>query len=198
MKKMKLFIVMAMVLTLVSGCAESSALIRASGASIRTDIFEELSDGGTVPQGYADLRMVCSLKTHQPGLYSAKNMDIHGTPEYRLLVNVDGQAVQLQGALREENGSHGPRDPEAGDGIRYLFLKKLRLKAGTHKVVVGIPADGIAEEYEVTLADGSSNSLVLEPVYRGGQEKRRPGLYGVTSFKEGVRGLRGILNNKPL
>lgn len=195
MKKMNLlFLVTAA--TLISGCADSSALIRKSSASIRTDVFKELADGGTVPAGYADLRVVSSLKTHLPGIYSAS--DIHGTPEYRLLVNIDGQVAQLQGSLSKENDSSGLRDPEAGEGIRYRFEKKLRLRAGTHRVVIAIPADDIAEEREFTLPEGSSNSLVLEPVYKGAPSKRRPAVYGVTSFKEGIRGFRVLLNGKSL
>ena len=196
MKKMNLILLITAV-ALVSGCADSSTLIKKSSSSLRGDVFEELTDGGTVPQGYADLRITSSLKTHKPGIYSAK--DIHGTPDYRMLLNIDGQAVQLQGSLREENvEQRGLRDEEAGEGIRYLFEKKLRSKAGTHKIVIAIPADDLAVEREITLPEGSSNSLVLEPIYRGASVKRRPGFYGVKSFKEGIGGLRVLLNGKPI
>jgi hypothetical protein len=194
-KTNSLFLVIAVIL--ISGCADSSALIRKSSTSVRSDVFRELTDGGPVLEGDADLRISFSLKTHMPGIYSAK--DIHGTPDYKLLLNVDGQAVQLQGSLREENTeSRELRDPEAGQGIRYRFSGNLRLKAGTHMIVIAIPADDIAVELEITLPEGSSNSLVLEPMYRTAPGKRRPGFYGVTSFYEGITGVRVVLNGKYL
>ncbi|KAF0220105.1 MAG: hypothetical protein FD174_1550 [Geobacteraceae bacterium] len=196
MKKINLlFLVMAV--TLISGCADSSALIRKSSTSVRSDVFQELTDGGPVPQGHADLRISFSLKTHKPGIYSAK--DIHGTPDYKLLLNVDGQAVQLQDSLSEENTEpRGLQNPEAGEGIRYRFGGNLRLKTGTHKVVIAIPADDLAVEREISLPEGSSNSLVLEPVYKAIPGKQRPGFYGLTSFKEGIKGFRVVLNGKPI
>ena len=196
MTKINLLVII-MALIVIGGCASSSALIRTSNISTRSDVFEELSNGGLVPPGYADLRVASSLKTHKPGIYSAK--DIHGTSDYKLLLNIDGQAVQLQGSLQEENsGSNGLRDVEAGEGTRYRFNKKLRLKSGTHKVILAIPADDLAVERVITLAEGSSNSLVLEPVYRQTPGKRRPGFYGKTSYKEGIKGISLILNDKPL
>ncbi len=188
-----------MAVTLVNGCANSSALIRASSTSIRTDVFQELANGEIVPPGHADLRIAFSLKTHRPGVYSAR--DIHGTPDYRLLLNIDGQAIQLPGSLREENiEPRGLQDPEAGDGIRYRFTSRLRLRAGTHRVVIAMPADDIAEERVITLPEGSSNSLVLEPVYRTAPGKLRPGrgLSGGTTYSEGLRGFRMVLNGKPI
>lgn len=181
----------------MAGCAGSGELIRTASIGTRNDVFQELTDGGTVPQGYADLRIVSSLKTHRPGIYSIK--DIHGTPEYRLLLNIDGQVTQIRGDLREENTeARGIRDPEAGEGIRYRFNKNLRLKAGTHKIVIAIIEDEFAVEREITLAEGGNNTLALEPAYRAAPGKRRPGLYGVTSFKEGIRGVSLILNGKPI
>ena len=195
MKKL-IFLLSLLVVVVVDGCATNPELIRAASIGTRSDVFQESSDGA-MPQGYADLRIVSSLKTHRPGIYSIK--DIHGTPEYRLLLNIDDQATRIQGNLREENSeARGLRDPEAGEGTRYQFSKNLRLKAGTHKIVIAILEDEIAVEQEIALADGSRNSLVLEPSYRAPATKRRPGLYGETSFKQGLKGLRVIFNGKPL
>lgn len=195
MNIMKLLL-LTMTLTVVGGCAESSALIRANSTSMRSDVFEEIANGTIVPKGFADLHFTATLKTHNHGIYSVK--DIHGTSDYKLLLNVDGQAVQLQGSLQLENGeSNGFRDAEAGEGTRYRFNKKLRLKSGTHRVVLAIPADDLAIERVITLAEGSSNTLVLEPVYRQTPVKPRIGI-GKTSYKEGIKGISLILNGKPL
>lgn len=191
MKKTGLFIMMS--LMVLGGCAESSALIKASSTSSRTDIYEELRNGGIVPQGFADMRITATLKTHKPGIYSSS--DIHGTSDYRLLLNIDGQTVLLRGSLQSENSEPMKfADPEAGDGIRYRFSKNLRLKAGTHKIVVALPDDGVAVEREKTLTEGKVNSLVLEPVYSTKTGKRRLETYSTTSFTEGIRSIRLTLN----
>lgn len=185
-----------MALTVLSGCADNSVLIKTGSNSIRSDVFQELSNSGIVPQGYADLRIVSSLKTHKPGIYPFEKKS-HGTPDYRLLVNIDGQAILLQGNPQKENTEpRGLRDPEAGDGIRYRFSKNLRLKAGTHKIIVALPDEEIAIERQISLSDKSNNSLVVEPVYGASPGKQRPGLYGVASFKEGLKRLRLTLNGQ--
>ena len=194
--KRKIILLPLLAITVTSGCAGSPELIRTSSVSTRNDVFQELKDGGSSPAEYADLRIVFSLKTHKPGIYS--RTDVHGTPEYRLLINIDGQAVQLQGNLYKENiEPRGLRDPEAGEGIRYRFSKILRLKAGTHKIVVAIPEDGIAVEREITLSEGNNN-LFLEPVYGSSTDKQRPGFYGVTSFTEGIKSFGVVLNGKSI
>jgi hypothetical protein len=192
MKKLCLLI---LAISLISGCAESSALIKANSTSLRTDVFEELTNGATAPQGYVDVRVTATFKTHKPGIFSAK--DIHGTPDYKLLLNIDGQAVLLQGSLQKENSEPMKLiDPEAGDGIRYRFSKNLRLKAGLHKVVVALPDDEIAIAREITLKEGNHNNLVVEPIYSTKPGKRRLGMYSSTSFSEGIRSLRVMFNGK--
>jgi hypothetical protein len=191
------FLVATIAMMVVSGCASSTALIKASNSSSRSDVFEQISNGGILPPGYADLHISSSLKTHQSGMYSSK--DLHGTSDYKLLVNIDGQAIQLQGALHEEDSeTSGVRDTEVGEGTRYRFNTKLRLRAGVHKVVLALPADDLAVEQQITLTEGNSNHLILEPVYRQSPGKRRPGFYGVTSYKEGIKGIRLILNDNLL
>lgn len=196
MKFGKMFL-LALGLTVITGCAESSALIKANRTSIRTDVFDELTGSASAPQGYVDLRVTSSLKTHNPGIFSAK--DIHGTPDYKLLLNIDGQAVQLQGTLRSENSEPTKLvDPEAGNGIRYRFSKNLRLKAGTHKIVVALPEDEVAVAREITLSEGGLNSLVVEPIYSAVPGKWPPRHLNTRSFKEGIRSLRIMLNGKEI
>lgn len=198
MKKLMISISLLVMTAALYGCAGTGELIRKGSEGSRSDIFVELADGGDIPAGHADLRIASSLKTHKPGIYPMEKKS-HGTPDYRLLVNIDGQAVWLAGSLKDESIEQGSlRDPEAGDGIRYRFSKGIRLRAGTHKVIVAIPEDGIAVERDITLTDGSSNSLVLEPLYGATAGKQRPGFYGVTSFMQGLKGFRMVLNGKPL
>jgi len=176
---------LVIIFTVLNGCAQSSALLKAGSTSVRTDIFQELTNGGPVPGELADLHITATLKTHKPGVYSAK--DLHGTPGYTMLVNVDGQAVVLLGSLQKET-----------DGVRYSFSKDLRLKAGTHSIVVALPADKIAVEKEVTLVKGEMNNLALEPVYGTISEKRRPSASKISSFEEGIRGIALTFNGRSI
>jgi hypothetical protein len=195
MKSFHLMLVMA--LSVLSGCAESSALIRTGSESLRGDVFQELKGGGLVPKGEVELRISSSLKTHKPGTYQMETR-AHGTSSYRMLVNIDGQALQLEGNPQPERTGSDFGDPEGGDGTRYRFSKSVRLKPGTHKIIMAFPDDGVAVTRELTLVDGSSNCLVVKPVYGAIPERRRSGFYGVTSFKEGLKGVRLVLDGRAL
>ena len=176
------------------GCAGEKALIASSARSQRGDVFREQEEGVSLQPGYADLQIASSLKTHNRGKHA--QVDLHGTPGYRLLINIDGQATQIQGIMAAENMEpRGLRDQESGDGARYLFRGLLRLKAGVHRIVVATPADGVAEEREVTLSEGN-NDLVLEPVYGVSPGSWRGGLYGTRSYKEGIKWFRLLLNGR--
>lgn len=189
-------LIITIVLTMISGCANSSRLIKASSTSTRSDIFQETIKGEAIPTGYADMTIYASLKTHEPGAFSAK--DVHGTSEYRLLINIDGQSTHLSGTLSEENIDSRRLMEEAGTGIRYRFKKSIRLKAGAHSIVVASPDDGFAVERQIVLPEGISSELVLEPIYGKISGKQRPGFYGAASFREGLEGVKVILNGKPL
>jgi len=197
MKKLNL-LVFILTLTVLGGCAKSPALLKESSAGLRSGVFEELSNGGgKIPEGFADLRFTATVKTHKPGLFSAK--DLHGTADYPLQLDVDGQTVVLRGALAEENlNPLDQEDPEAGEGIRYQFSKTLRLKPGKHSVIVALPADKIAVEKEITLVEKELNSLALEPIYGRVSEKKRPSSNRVTGFEEGITGIRLTFNGRSI
>lgn len=195
MNKAGLFLMISMMV--LSGCAESTALIKANSTSIRTDVYEELTNGGIVSQGFVNLRITATLKTHKPGIYSAS--DIHGTPDYKLLLNIDGQVLLLRGSIQKENSEpRGLNDPEAGDGIRYRFSNNLRLKAGTHRIVVALPDDGIAIEREINLVEGNVNNLVIKPIYSATPGNKRPASYNNTSFMKGIIGYGLTLNGREI
>lgn len=172
-------------------------LIKSASVTTRDDVFQELPEKAAISAGYADLYILASLKTHKPGIYPFEKKP-HGTADYMLLLNIDGEATPIKGTLKEENSeARFPMDPEAGEGIRYRFGRDLRLKAGTHRVVVAFPDDGVAVEREITLSEGKNN-LVLEPIYGATPGKQRPGFYGITSFKEGIKWFRLKLNGQDI
>ncbi|HBA86461.1 MAG TPA: hypothetical protein DCZ75_00330 [Geobacter sp.] len=188
-------LIFLLTLAAAGGCADRSTLIRTETASHGTAVAEELAKDGSLPQGYAALGITASFKTHadRPSLV----YDPHGTPDFKLLVSIDGQETSLRGALQEEKGgSLDLVDPENGPGIRYRFDKKLRLKAGVHRVVVALPGDGVVLQREISLAEGKVHSLVVEPVYGAKSGKPRPGISNATSFREGIRTLRILLDGQ--
>ncbi|MHC1697624.1 MAG: hypothetical protein AB9919_06110 [Geobacteraceae bacterium] len=192
-----IFLSFAIVLSLgiMAGCAGNNTLVKEMSHSTTQSVFQEIEENVPPVPGYADLRIYSSLKTHKPGAYPMK--DIHGTPDFKLLLNIDGQAVLLRGSVQRENSE--PRklaDPEAGDGIRYRFSKSLRLKAGIHRMVVAFPDDGVVVERNITLSEGSSNDLVLEPIYKTTPGMRRPGFGSTTSFMNGIRDIRLTFNGQ--
>lgn len=181
---------------LTCGCSAGREPIKAGSIGARTGVFREVTAGSPIPQGYADMQVVSSLKTHRQGVYPLRK-DTHGTPDYALLLTIDGQTARIKGASIEENCE--PRrlqDPEAGEGIRYAFRTVVRLKAGTHTVIVASPDDEATVEQEISLAEGSSNSLVLEPIYGPAAQRGLPTYYGPTSFLGGINGFRMVLNGK--
>ncbi len=197
MKKTAVVITLIMALGILTGCAGNQGLIKPMSTSTRQDVFQDYSAATPIPPGYACLRISSSLKTHLPGIYSEK--DIHGTPEYKLLVNIDGQAVQLVGSLREERREPHPlHDPEAGHGMRYHFQTELHLKSGMHKIFISLPFDDVAVNREIDLTAEKCNILLLDPVYRLARDKQRIGFYTHTSFQGGIRGFRMIYNGKNL
>lgn len=193
---MKMLVALLLIpLALLVGCAESSALIKQTATGIRNDVFVEETNGGAVPQGFVDLHVTGSFKTHRAGVYSAT--DPHGTPGYQLQLNVDGQAVVLSGELHAEKlSAQQMGDPETGAGVRYRFRKVVRLKAGTHRISLSLPADKISITKEVTLDEGKENRLVFEPVYGRVMEKKRPSANRTTGFQEGIRTIVLTLNGR--
>ncbi|OGP34564.1 MAG: hypothetical protein A2X88_07445 [Deltaproteobacteria bacterium GWC2_65_14] len=185
----------------IAGCTGTGEMIRSRSAGVRRDVFEELRERTPIPKGHADLRIVSSLKIHRPGYYPFDDKT-HGTPDYMLLVNIDGQAIRVKATLKEEGIEPGkPGTQETGEGIRYLFGKDLRLKAGVHRLFIALPEDGVAIEKEILLKDGSDNILRLEPVYRSAKKAGvRNSVYikGEPSFARGIQGFVVRLNDQTL
>lgn len=194
---MRICLMLIVSVFLFSGLAECSVPPGANATGVRNDAPERTSGSGSVLEGMSDLLITASLKTHKPGIHAVS--DIHGTPDYRMLLNIDGEVLTVNGQLFEEKRE--PKnllDPEAGDGVRYLFRENLRLKAGHHSLVVTLHGDDFEAHGTVMLEAGSTNHLVLEPRYRAAPGKKRLGLYGAPGFTEGLKGFYLILNGRTL
>ena len=163
-------------------------------------VFREAFDGVPIPSGYAELTIVLSLKTHKPGIYLFGNK-LKGTPDYALLISIDGQKTVIKGELVEEKSDpKGLYDPEAGEGIRYIYEKDLLLKPGKHRLVLAIQGESFVVERELTIKDKTNNILRLEPIYRSsnpaGTHGRGPQTY--SSFMSGIEGFWVYMNDRAI
>lgn len=170
------------------GCGATAGEIQRKSESSKADIFAEIRDGETMPKGFAELRIKANIKTHVEGYYIGESKkSLHGKQGYPFLVNIDGQAVvwKVEGVKDskpkyKEDGKTS-RDPEAGEGMKYTLDRRVRLRAGSHKVFFGLPEDNYSAGVEITLSEGGAYVLEFKPVYR---TKRIP--TRIPTFLEGI------------
>jgi hypothetical protein len=160
------------VVAILAGCGATTREITRMSQSERTDVFTEIVSEGPIPAGYADMVIRASLKTPLAGYYPLESKRTsHGKEIYPFLVNIDGQAVlwQVEGRknlLPEYVDGKTSRDPEAGEGMKYVLEKKIRLALGSHKVFFGLPDELYYTTVDISLRSGGLCVLELKPVYR--------------------------------
>jgi hypothetical protein len=166
-----ILIVVVAALGLVVGCGGSVKMINAKSQSEKADVFQERPGGESIPAGYADLVIKASIKTHREGYYAGESKDsAHGKEAYPFLINIDGQAVlwKINGEkhqLPKYVEGKTSRDPEAGNGMKYVLEKKVRLRAGTHKIFFGLPEEPYYTEADITVASENAYVLEFKPKY---------------------------------
>jgi hypothetical protein len=197
---MKYTILSSLVLMMALGGCWTKDIDKMMGKETRSDVFQNTEWRELIPSGFAELTIVSSFKTHEPGIYPYGNK-VKGTPDYVLLLNIDGQNERVKGHLSEEKSeSKGLVDAEAGKGIRYFFKKEILLAAGTHRVLLSLPEDKVVVIRKLTLKDGTSNTLRLKPIYRSSnpEGRRGRGFSGCSSFMAGIVGFWVYLNGSTI
>jgi len=195
--KRAIFLLLA-VMVFVTGCAEDT--LEMMSRDTRKDVFRETSRFAPIPEGYAELTIISCLKTHKPGIYPYGSK-VKGTPDYVMLINIDGQSEVVKGYLSKENSEpRGIYDAEAGEGMRYLFKKEIMLTAGSHRLLLALPEERVVVKRDMTLKDGTANTLRLEPIYRSINLQRSPGRgsLGSSSFMAGIEGFWVYLNGSAI
>jgi len=188
MNKIISVVFMLILAGMLVGCGATARKISRLSQSQHSDVFSEISGSGEVQAGSADLIIRANIKTHAEGYFAFESRDsLHGKSGYPFLVNIDGQAAtwKVDGVKDvkpkyDQNGKTS-RDPEAGDGVLYQLEKKVRLKAGTHKIYFSLPEEPYLLETEVTLKDGAQHVMELKPIYR---YKTRP--IRIETFLKGI------------
>jgi hypothetical protein len=157
----------------LAGCGTTSKEIHSKSQSQRTDVFVEIKSGETLPKGFAKLLMKANIKTPLAGYYiSESKASLHGKPGYPFLVNIDGQAVlwKVDGVTESrpayDNDSKTSHDPEAKEGMKYVLEKSVRLRAGQHRIFLGLPEENYSTSVDIVLKDGEEALLEYKPIYR--------------------------------
>jgi len=184
-----------MILILI-GCGAAAKEIRIKTQTERTDVFTEVKNTDALSQGFAVLTIKATIKTHLEGYYVLESKDSpHGKPGYPFLINIDGQAEtwkvdgQKESLPLYDKDGKTSHDPDAGEGIKYVLEKKIGLRAGTHKVFLGLPADDSFREVEITLKEGDPATLEFKPVYKYKTRHTR-----IPTFSGGIKEFKVYLN----
>ena len=91
----------------------------------------------------------------------------HGGPFYHFVMNIDGQAVTWKVPGQRENIPvvRDRHSQDEGDGMKYALEKKIRLRAGTHQIFLGVPEENSTKTVTVNLQEGKSYTLEFRPIY---------------------------------
>jgi hypothetical protein len=178
------------------GCGAAAKEIRVKTQTERTDVFTEIRNADVPSRGFAVLTIKATIKTNLPGYYEFESKDsLHEKPGYPFLINIDGQAETWKVDGRKESmplydkDGKTSRDPDAGEGVKYVLEKKVGLRAGTHKVFLGLPADGYSKEVEIRLEEGNTYMLKFIPVYNYKAQPTR-----IPAFRRGIKEFKVCLN----
>lgn len=179
-------IITALVLVIAfSGCATTiKKEIAMKTQSERTDVFQEIAVEAVPQPRFSDLAVKASLK---------KLLDKQ--TEDAFLLNIDGQSVtwNIMGHMEKapEYDEKGQPNPERGEGMKYILTKNLRLKPGSHKIFLALPAENVSKELSITLKDGDTVALEFKPIYL---RSRHP----MQHFRNGIFLFEVFMNGKPV
>jgi hypothetical protein len=169
MKKMMFSTLMVALLILAANCGTAREQIWAQPATSQEEVFQEIAATGSPPAGFADVLVKASLKTHLSGegtLLESGNHP-HGKEFYHFILNIDGQGVTWKVPGQRENIPvvRDRHTPDEGNGIKYALEKKIRLRAGAHRVVLDVPEENSTKTVTVNLQQGQSYTLEFLPIY---------------------------------
>ncbi len=185
MKNMMRVVLLVSLAIIFTNCGAAREQIRTQSVTEREGVFQEVATAEGPPAGFADVVIKASLKTHLPGkgtlLESGDSP--HGGPFYSFVLNIDGQAVTWKVPGQRENIPvlRDRHSQEEGDGMKYGLEKRIRLRAGTHRIFLGVSEEDYTKTVTVNLQEGKSYTLEFQPIYpryKQGHPAFRLGLLG--------------------
>ncbi|MRR17963.1 MAG: hypothetical protein EG826_16060 [Deltaproteobacteria bacterium] len=200
MRRIMTIAFIGMLILTAAGCAASGKIIKQKAQSERTDIFTEIGNHNESQQGFAVLNIKATIKTHLEGYYFLESQELMcGKRDYPILINISGQARtwRLEGekeALPRYGGDGSTSlDPDAGEGVKYVLEKKLRMPVGAHKVFIGLPNEEYFKEVIIDLREGKTQALEFRPIYK---YKTHP--VRIPTFMRGIEKFAVYLNGESL
>jgi len=181
MKKLNL-VVGVFVISLLAGCAGNREAVQKASVETRQDIFQVVRNTPGVP-GKALLEIEFPVKTFRARIVNTYIK--HSDPPYTVLVNIDGQSLELAADPVLEDLPGDFRDnPEAGTGWKYNFKKTLLLDPGFHQIMIAVPLSGVAFAKDLNLTTGE-NKLRITPAYNTSVARHQ----NYPRFSHGLQGL---------
>jgi hypothetical protein len=173
----------------LAACAgNNSAMIRQ-----RKDVFQVVNEDSGGADGVF-VTISASIKTHNKESGVLFEQAKHGSDDYLLVIDINGQSLGLPVQTNEETTNTDPQiDPESGTGLRYNYKATLRMQPGRYTVTVSLPTESVTASQEVQISDNSRN-ITVKPLYRGLAGRKPASLRWVSTFKDGVSGLNIIVN----
>jgi hypothetical protein len=197
MQKVIIGVLIGIMSIVLIGCGVTANIIKQKTQNTRSDVFTEIRNDDTPSEGFVTLAIKATIKTNLDGYYLLESKDLmHGKQGYPFIINIDGQAaawkVDGQKEILPSYDKDGmtSHDPEAGEGMKYVLEKKIELRAGTHKVFLGLPNEDYFKELEIMIEEGKTYTLEFKPIYKYKTQPTR-----IPSFKKGIKEYEVYLNN---
>jgi hypothetical protein len=192
MKKMAYLVLSASLVIFFANCGAAREQIWTQSITEREGVFQEVTTTDLPPAGFADLNVSALLKTHLSGegtLLESGNSP-HGGSFYQFILNIDGQSVTWKVPGQRENIPvvSERHSQDEGDGLRYALEKKIRVRAGTHRLFLGVPEENYTKTVNVNLPEGTSSTLTFRPIYPRYKQ-------GHPTFRLGFLGFNARLDN---
>jgi hypothetical protein len=195
MKNMMRVVLLVSLVVIFANCGAAREQIRTQSVTEREGVFQEIATTEGPPAGFADVVLKASLKTHLSGegtlLESGDSP--HGGPFYSFVLNIDGQAVTWKVPGQRENIPvlRDRHSKEEGDGMKYGLEKRIRLRAGTHRIFFGVSEEDYSKTATVNLQEGKSYTLEFYPIYQRF-------LRGHSASRLGLLGFNASIDNTPI
>ncbi len=189
-------ILITLALALAACSTEATRERIARRAAERGSCFERCPEGEVAPPaGLADLTVYISVKVLKTDPCLIKTVPSRSSgASYPIVININGQGEQWLLPCAEDIQKRvvaGKRNPEGGEGLKCTLQERLRMKAGTYRVYVGLPEEGVEKQVDLALESGATYELDFNPFYFRDRLRGR-------NFMSGIVGFNVYLNGKPV
>ena len=186
-------LVRIILLLMVCGGLTACAGGTAAGLGVRSDVFQVVKGEVAPEAGQLLVSISASIKTHTESSIPFE-LAQHGSDAYRLVVDIDGQSLDLPFETMAETTTSDPlRDPESGSGLRYHYRATVALRPGSYRVTAWLPTENVTARQEVQIS-ADTRQIIIKPLYRGLAGRKPASLRWQPTFKDGVSALNMVVN----